>query len=226
MRKISFANGEYYHIYNRGVDKRRIFSDKKDYQRFLLSIDLLNDNKDGLMENWRNLIKVNPKARLSERVSERVLKIAGKRKPLVEFVAYCINPNHYHFILKQVTEKGIERFMHKLGTSYTKYFNKKNKRSGVLFQGKFKATHIDSNEYLLYLSAYVNNNYFIHGYSQKDREYSSREEYKTKNKKGFCNKQPILSQFGKKIGDYGDFMKKNSLYMRKKKELEKYLIEE
>ena len=224
MRKIIFANEEYYHIYNRGVDKRKVFSNEKDYQRFLLSMDLLNDNEDGLMENWRNLTRGNPKARLSD--SEKILKIIKKRKPLVEFVVYCVNPNHYHFVLKQLIEKGIERFMHKLGTSYTKYFNKKNKRSGVLFQGKFKATHIDSNEYLLYLSAYVNNNYFIHGYGKENREYSSREEYKTKKKNGFCNKRIILGQFGNKIGEYNDFIKRNSLYMREKKELSKYLIEE
>ena len=74
---------------------------------------------------------------------------------LVEIVAYCLNPNHYHLIVKQISEKGIERFMQKIGTGYTNYFNKRYERSGALFQGKFKSIHIDSNEYLLHLSVYV-----------------------------------------------------------------------
>jgi len=80
----------------------------------------------------------------------------NKVDKLVDVVCYCLNSNHYHMILKQKSNDGIKKFMHKLGTSYTMYFNKKLKRSGSLFQGKFKSIHIDSNEYLLYLSAYVN----------------------------------------------------------------------
>lgn len=81
---------------------------------------------------------------------------------LVHFVAYCLNPNHFHFILKQAHEKGIETFMQRMG-GYTKYFNTKYKRSGALFQGVFKAKHINDNDYLLHLSAYVNFNYLVHG---------------------------------------------------------------
>jgi len=77
---------------------------------------------------------------------------------LVEIIVYCLNPNHYHIILRQVSEGGVSKFMLKLSSGYSSYFNKKNKRSGSLFQGRFKAVHIDSNEYLLYLSAYVNKN--------------------------------------------------------------------
>lgn len=82
---------------------------------------------------------------------------------MVKFIAYCINPNHYHFILQQVSEKGIEKFMQRLGMGYAKYFNNRRKRSGTLFQGKFKARHIDSNEYLLHVSSYVNLNYKLIG---------------------------------------------------------------
>jgi putative transposase len=222
MRKIEFANDEYYHIYNRGVDKREVFSNTRDYERFLLAMDLLNDKEDGLMIMWRDFKKANPKSTL-----EAFLKPSfRKRDRLVEIVAYCLNPNHYHFILKQVEERGIERFMHKIGTSHTKYFNKKNKRSGSLFQGKFKATHIDSNEYLLYLSAYVNKNNFIHGYNKQDNwPYSSLFSYLGKRNNNFLKKDIILKQF-KNVNDYKEFLEKNALYMRKSKELERYLIEE
>ena len=223
-RKMKFAEDEYYHIFNRGVDKREIFSSAKDYNRFLISINLLNDTSDGLMVEWRDYQKSNPKNSIHD-----FLKVPfRKREPLVEIIAYCLNPNHYHFILKQVVEKGIERFMHKLGTSHTKYYNKKNKRSGALFQGVFKSILIDSNEYLLYLSAYVNRNNFIHGYNKSDNwPYSSLPDYlgKRSNSLVLVNKDAILGQF-RNIQDYKEFLKNNASFMKDKKEMEKYLIEE
>ncbi len=78
-------------------------------------------------------------------------------------IAYCLNPNYFHFILEEILEKGIEKFMQKLGGGYPRYFNEKHHRTGALFQGKFKSVHIDSDEYLLHVSAYVNNlNICIH----------------------------------------------------------------
>ena len=155
MRKITFANGQYYHIYNRGVDKREVFLDEADFHRFIISMILLNDERDGLMEQWRNIKKENTEMQFSD------FRRLNLRKPLVEFVVYCLNPNHYHFALRQLEENGIKKFMQRLGTAYAMYFNKKYKRSGALFQGTFKAIHVDSNDYLLYLSAYINKNHFI-----------------------------------------------------------------
>lgn len=222
-RKTQFFNDEYYHAFNRGVDKRKIFLEVKDYDRFLLSMNLLNDTNDGLMIEWRDFRKSNPKKSLDD-----FLKVPfRKRDPLVEIIAYCLNPNHYHFILKQINEKGIERFMHKIGTSHTKYFNMKNKRSGALFQGNFKSVYIDSNDYLLYLSAYVNKNNSIHGYNKNDNwPYSSLLDYLGKRKNPILspNKDIILGQF-RNLEDYKEFMEKNALHMKDKKEMQKYLIE-
>ena len=222
MRKTELANEEFYHIFNRGIDRRDVFLSSKDYERFLLSMELLNDENDGLMIAWRDYKKSNPGICL-----DNFLKLGfRKRDYLVEIVAYCLNPNHYHFILKQIKDRGVEKFMHKIGISHTKYFNKKNKRNGSLFQGKFKAVHIDSNEYLLYLSAYVNNNNFIHGYSGNENwPYSSLAEYLGNQSSGLIKKDAVLGQF-RDINEYKKFMKNNALYMREKKELEKYLIEE
>lgn len=222
MRKVELANGECYHIFNRGVDKREIFSDVYDYDRFIMSMQLLNDEEDGLMIGWRDYKKGNPGA-----VVEDFLKLSFRnREPMVEIIAYCLNPNHYHFILKQVADKGIENFMHKIGISHTKYYNQKNKRNGSLFQGVFKSAHVDSNEYLLYLSAYVNKNNFIHGYSMDDNwSYTSLFDYLGKRNDKLVNKEIVLGQF-KNVDEYEEFIDKNALYMREKKELEKYLIEE
>ncbi len=222
MRKTEFANEEHYHIFNRGVDKRNVFLDVKDYQRFLLSMKLLNDEEDGLMIRWRDYKQSNLGAKVDD-----FLKLGFRKSdPLIEIVAYCLNPNHYHFILKQVKEKGVEKFMHKVGISHSKYFNKKNKRSGSLFQGKFKAAHIDSNEYLLYLSAYVNENNFIHGYNKRGGwPYSSLPDYLGERNSKLINKDIILDQFDS-IDQYKEFLKDSALYMKEKKELEKYSLEE
>ncbi|MDI6777913.1 MAG: transposase [Patescibacteria group bacterium] len=220
MRKTKFTNWEYYHIYNRGVDKRKIFGDTKDYERFLISIELLNDKNDGLMTAWKDFERNHPRAKLSDFPAYN-----KKRKRIVDFIAYCINPNHYHFILKQLADRGIERFMHKLGTSYTNYFNTRSERSGSLFQGSFKAVRIESNAKLLYLSAYINENHIIHGYKNKLWKYSSLLEYLGKRKTCFCNKNVIMDKFNNSSAEYAEFLKENSSYAKDKKEWEKYYLE-
>jgi len=216
MRKVVFANEEYYHIYNRGVDKREVFLDDADYVRFLKD---LRDFNDDLIREERlrrqNVAK-------SELNSESEL---SSDKRLVEIIAYCLNPNHYHLILKQVSKKGIEKFMHKISTGYTNYFNKKYERSGALFQGRFKSVHIDSDEYLLYLSAYVNRNNFIHGYSSaKDEwQYCSILDYLGKRKGTLCKKGIIINQFND--GEYKNFLDKNSEHLKEKKDLARYYLE-
>lgn len=183
IRKNSFVEGEYYHIYNRGVDKRNVFSDKSDIQRFLQSMREFNTK--------------NPIGSLYENSFNK--ELGGKASKLVQFIAYCLNPNHYHFILTPLVEKGVEKFMQRLGTGYTMYFNEKNKRSGSLFQGKFKSKHINSNEYLLQASSYVNlNNYDKNGVIKKSLNASSWIEYTQSTNFNFCEKSIILGQFKSK----------------------------
>lgn len=218
MRKIAFANNEYYHIYNRGVDKREVFSCDLDYARFLDSLVEFNFviPSGGLYEKY-----------LQEKRTSNVHSrhLMSRNSKLVEIIAYCLNPNHYHLILKQIENKGIEKFMQKLGNGYSKYFNHKYKRSGVLFQGVFKSAHIDSNEYLLLLSAYVNANHEIHDYSEKDWLYSSLLDYTGKRDGKLCSKEMILGQFDSNFGEYEKYVKNNTDYFREKKELEEYILE-
>ena len=138
MREIKPAEKEFYHLYNRGVDKRKIFLEQRDLERFLAGMDQFNTLKSIGSLGRGHSVSTEPK--------------------LVKLIAYCLNQNHFHLILEQVANKGIERFMHKLGMGYAKYFNTKYKRSGALFQGKYQVRHVDSNEYLLHLSAYINLN--------------------------------------------------------------------
>src|SRR3989344_8341704 len=123
MRNLKFTTGEFYHIFNRGNNKREVFLDKYDLNRFFLSMREFNTDK--------------PIGSIYEHSFEKEKTESNPK--LVEFVCYCLNPNHYHFALKQLVENGITKFMHRLGTGYTKYFNKKHENIGSLFQGTYKA---------------------------------------------------------------------------------------
>jgi len=214
MRKTEFAENEFYHIYNRGVDKRKIFLDESDFSRFWLYLNLLNDQRDGIMDQWKNY-KRDSKNPTLEEFKRREL---SSRRPLVEIVAYCFNPNHYHFIFKQKVKKGIEKFMHKIGTGYTNYFNLKRKRIGSLFQGSFKASHIKSNELLLYLSVYVNCNSEVHGIAKAENyRWCSFPDYIGKRKEGLCKTKEILEQF-KNFEEYLDFAVENIRDQKQRKD--------
>ena len=204
MRKTEFANDEYYHIYNRGVDKREVFCCEKDFARFI----------KGMREFNKTAVKAKPP------VGGLALIAA------VEIICYCLNLNHYHFILKQLTENGIAKFMQKLGTSYTMYFNIKYDRSGSLFQGPFQAKHIDTNGYLLWLSGYVNSNVEIHKIAKAENyKWCSCQDYLGKRNGTLCNKKIILSQF-KNIEKYREYVKMIIKESNKRKDLEEYFIEE
>ena len=217
-RKASFANGEFYHVYNRGVDKRTIFTDKYDVERFFRGLVEFNavDPIGSLYENSRQ---------------QRGGETATASERLVNLVAYCLNPNHYHLILEQLVDGGISEFMKRIG-GYTWYFNNKYERSGSLFQGVFKDVHIDSNEYLLHVSAYVNLNDRVHKLGKGSlalvQSRSSWKEYTDEKIKGICEKEVILEQFGN-VDEYKQFAlssidatieRRNEL-----KDLDKFLLE-
>ncbi|OHB09890.1 MAG: hypothetical protein A3H60_02710 [Candidatus Zambryskibacteria bacterium RIFCSPLOWO2_02_FULL_44_12b] len=212
MRDLKFAEGEVYHIYNRGVDKRSIFQTPKDMSRFFEGMDLFN-NLDSIGSLERTV---------ASRHGVSTKEVLDKDR-LVKFIAYCLNHNHFHFLLEQITEKGIERFMHKLGMGHSKYINAKYKRSGALFQGSFKAVHIDSNDYLLHASVYVNLNNRVHNYKHGVLTKSSWEEYVTNNKvSNFCKKSTVLEQF-KSREDYKNFAEDTLKDIVRKKELAREL---
>ena len=141
-RKLTFSIGEYYHLYNRGVEKRDIFLEKMDSIRFQRLIYLANG--------------ANP-IRFSE-TEGRVLDSIDRGSPFVAVGAYVLMPNHFHILVKEIIENGLSRFMEKLATGYSMYFNKKYERVGPLFQGRFKGEHVDNDRYLKYLYAYIHLN--------------------------------------------------------------------
>lgn len=193
MRNHKFEIGEYYHIYNRGTEKRNIIFDKYDLDRFIKSIIEFNT-----IEPIGSIFQLS-----LEKKKNKAGSSTARPKKLVSLVAYCINLNHFHLIITPLVDNGVEKFMQRIG-GYTRYFNEKYKRSGVLFQGKFKSKHVEKNEYLLRLSAYVNMNNRNSLISPTTKlSKSSLEEY-IKNEKGICDKEIILEQF-KEPKDYLNF---------------------
>ena len=246
MRKIPFANDEYYHVFNRGVEKREVFCDLADYERFLLSLRLMNSDDSGLMIRWRDFHEANPDVSLDEFLGsgesfsapsllkfnsrdslELNVREAHEQARLVDILAYCLNPNHYHLVLRQRIDKGIEKFMQKVGTGYTNYFNAKYERSGALFQGRFKASHIDSDEYLLHVLAYVDANSSVHGVAEAESypwcSYSAPfGGLASKSTDGavISGRMDVLSRFSDILA-YHDFARSAVEGMRDRKELEK-----
>ena len=214
MRKIQFINGEYYHIYNRGIEGREILKNKEDYFKFFRGLKEFNNTSYY-------------EQRLATFHQKELSSFLEGLERMVEIIAYSLNPNHFHLILKQLKENGIPNFMHKVGTSSTNYFNKKYNRSGSLFQGPYKAIHIDSNDYLLWLSGYVNGNIEIH-------QLDKAETYQWSSYKNFLGKEKdkilgdiniVFSQFDGPE-DYKNFAEIVIQESRNKKEMQKYLLEE
>jgi putative transposase len=138
LRKQTFAPDEYYHLYNRGTEKRIIFKDTKDYQHFLFLIYICNTTKNirlrDIHENF------------------------DRKETIIDIGAYCLMPNHFHILVREKTDGGISKYMLKLMTSYSMYFNKKYERTGKLYEGVFKSTHASKDNYLKYLYSYIHLN--------------------------------------------------------------------
>ncbi len=207
MRKTIFVENEYYHIYNRGVEKRSIFLNDKDRWRFLTLILLFQGNSHA--DNIGRLVKHVQHLELN--IEEFQTALLNRN---IELVCFCLMPNHYHLILKEVKKGGISNFGQRLGNGYTKYFNTKYGRTGHLFGGNFQAVHITKDTYLKYLSSYIHNNPKELNFRQENKyEYtwSSFQDYiKTNRWSEFLCPSIILDQF-KNSRDYQKYVLESSV---------------
>lgn len=140
-----------YHLYNRGVEKRKIFMDDEDYLRFIHDLFEFNDENPALNLTYHITYKQSKEVGLPK--IER-----GARKMLIELLVFCLMPNHFHLLVIPKVERGITEFMQKLGTGYTNYFNKKYERVGPLFQGRYKMAVIKNESYFIHLPYYIHLN--------------------------------------------------------------------
>ncbi len=151
LRKDPFITGEYYHLYNRGIDKRVIFKLKNDYERFLMLLYVSNSNSE---KSFRldNLINHSHK-------NFYEIMILDRGQSLVSIGAWCLMTNHFHILVRQEVDGGITKFMKKLGTGYSMFFNIKYQRQGALFGGPFKSKLIGNDDnYMRQLFAYIHLN--------------------------------------------------------------------
>jgi putative transposase len=159
-----FRSGYFYHVYNRGNHKDEIFLDNQDYIQF--------EKRLRLVLNVAKTPFVGQRESLPVMASSR-LRIRPLSTDAFTIVSYCFMPNHFHFLIKQNTNLGINHLIAKLCTSYVKYFNSKYEKVGHLFQDAFKAKLVDSESYLTYLSAYIHTNPL----NPMDYKYSSFQDY-------------------------------------------------
>ena len=150
-QRPQLANGEIYHIVTRGVDGRIIFPEETDRLHFLHDLYEFNDEDAVSWEFRASREKGDNTARTVLAVFNREKK---PRKLLVEILAFCLMPNHFHLLLRQTKDDGISRFMRKMG-GYVTHINKKYKRQGHLYQGRFKAVHIGSDDQLRNVFVYI-----------------------------------------------------------------------
>lgn len=147
MRR-SFATNEFYHLFNRGVDKRKIFLNRSDHLRFIHDLYEFNDTNPAIQFS-----RFSKGANVGNRVSN-----IESRELLIDLYAFVLMPNHHHLFAKQLREKGVSLFMRKIHVGYTNAFNLKYERSGHLFQGPFKDVHIESDTQLAHLICYIHSN--------------------------------------------------------------------
>lgn len=188
-RKIEFNEGEFFHVYNRGTQKMEIFSDSSDYARFVHYLYSFN--------------VLLPDPNLARKLNDegQAFIISELNNPLVDIAAFCLMPNHFHMLLRQRRKSGITQFMQKLGTAYTMYFNSRNQRTGVLFQGKFKAVHVQEHRYLSHLVRYIHLNpvdlyesgWKKKGLNDKDVAGEFLEKYKWSSYQDFIGKKNFPS---------------------------------
>lgn len=143
QRKINFSIDEYYHIYLRGVSKMNIFRENSDRDRFIKLLYLCNSQKPVVFKTI-------------QRLPLDKIDLGSKRQTAIG--AYCLMDNHFHLLVREITEGGVSKFMSKLLTAYSKYFNKKYTHVGRVFENTFHAEHADSDEYLKYIYSYIHLN--------------------------------------------------------------------
>lgn len=191
-RIIPFVNGEFYHLYNRGIEKQNIFNQTRDYSRFIETLFYYRIQ--------------NPKPKFSVYRRSKVFLVNPSKK-LVDIVSFCLMPNHFHLLVKQLKNGGISEFMRRFILSYNKYRNVKYNHQGSLFNGPFKAVLIQTDEQLIHVSRYIHLNPLV-SLLVKDLKlysWSSYKDYIGMTQNYQLSKGEVLNFF-KSAEDYEKFL--------------------
>ena len=207
----NFAEDSYYHVYNRGVEKRDIFLDEKDYRFFETYL----------------FIYLNPLKKVLEKHPDLPLRLHSKNlSEEVKLMAYCLMPNHFHLLLKQKTKNGISKLLKQITNAYTLYFNQKNTRVGGLMQGRFKAVPITNDDLHIHITRYIHLNPIASNLTQDLTTYkwSSYPDYLGKEVDLPCSKDEILAYF-KSVEDFEKFHTDQIDYAKKLDRIKHLTIE-
>lgn len=212
-RKVPLVTNHIYHIYNRGVAKMLTFFSSADYNRCL---DLINYYQNAAVPlKYSSFLELPSKRRF-----DLVCRIRSKRNLLVRIYTFVLMPNHFHFMMEQLVDGGISKFMSNFENSYTRYINVKNDRVGPLYQGKFKSVLVKTEEQFIHLSRYHHLNVFTSGVVNTTAElleypYSSLANYvNISSMRNFVDSSRVLSHF-KSRGTYKKFVLNHADYQRK-----------
>jgi len=160
---------EIYHVLNRGVDKRKIFLEDKDYLRFIHDLYEFNDEEPAPHPRYRQI--------QSEDVRRPHINVKKERRRIVDLLAFCLMPNHYHLLLIPKKPEYLTLFMKKLNGGYAKYFNEKYRRTGTLFERRFKRILIEKEEHFTHIPYYIHCNPLDLEYPEwRNREIKNPQE--------------------------------------------------
>ncbi len=224
FRKLVFANDEIYHVFNRGVEKRPTFTNKRESDRGVQTLDFYR---------FANLpLKLSKFLTLPQKQKIKFIQNIKKDfEKLVEIICYCLMPNHFHFLLKQKLENGISIFTANFTNSYTRYFNTKHERIGPLFEGVFKAVHIESEEQFIHVSRYIHLNpvssFIIEPEQLETYLWSSYPEYIGLSSNNISNKEAVLELISSKDSKdkYKQFVLDQADYARELDKIKHLLLE-
>jgi len=227
IRKFKFTQNNYYHICNRSNDEASIFIDESDYSRFLFFI-LVYQAPIFFYNIGRqsSYFLKHSRFNISE---EMVHQITAKR--ITELNSFTIMPNHFHLLVREKTNNsnGISRYLQRIQTGYAKYFNTKYKKRGHLFQSAFRAIPVETDEQLLYLSAYIHRNpRELKEWKNKESEYpwSSYQDFARNNRwEELLKPDIVLNQFSDNNSYYKFIETSTAKIQSKESPIENFLIE-
>jgi len=194
-RKTLIATGEIYHVYNRSVASQPIFDNKYNLNRFLNIIDFYRFSNTGLRFSHFD--------RMDKKIQNKFLESLYDSPLQIEIYALCIMSNHYHFLIKQLSDNGIGKFASNIQNSFAKYYNLKTKRFGAIFQSPFKAVRIESEEQLTHTARYIHLNpitsFILREFDElTDYPSCSLVDYISKSPRPFIETSLLLNLFGSK----------------------------